>query len=119
MTIFQKSVEQTTREYKVTTVVVSLITYLVALLSIIAVNWAATKHHILKWRKFGHEKTPVKANLHAAPKPAQPAGPAPTSQEPKTGDTEEKSGPRGELQDIESASNGADKRSKFWSRWRK
>jgi hypothetical protein len=46
MTIFQKDVHQTTREYKITTVVVSLITYLVALVSIIAVNWAHIKRKI-------------------------------------------------------------------------
>jgi hypothetical protein len=118
MTIFQKSVEQTTREYKITTVVVSLITYLIALLSIIAVNWVAhSKPHILQWRKSGHENAPVKTNLDAAPEPTQPAGPVPTSQESKTGDTEKKAGSSGEHQDIERASNGAGKPDRFWP-WR-
>jgi hypothetical protein len=49
MTIFQKNVDQTTQEYKVTTVVVSLITYLAALVSIIVVNWAHIKRKVLPW----------------------------------------------------------------------
>lgn len=49
MTIFQKDIEQTTQEYKITTVVVSLITYLVALISIIAVNWDHIKRRIPLW----------------------------------------------------------------------
>ena len=111
MTIFQKSVEQTTREYKITMVVVSLTTYLV----IIAVNWGHIKRHISKRWKSGRENTPVKDNSDDAPEPAQPACPAPTSQESKTGDTEKKAGVSNEQQDIESASNGDVKRGKFWS----
>jgi hypothetical protein len=42
--IFQKDVDQTTREYKITTVVVSLVTYLVAVISMLVVNRDHIKH---------------------------------------------------------------------------
>jgi hypothetical protein len=120
MTIFQKSVNQTTREYKITTVVVSLITYLVALLSMIFVN----RHHIK--RKIDHlmwkqEKGCEKGKSDSAPE--QPAGPVPTSQEARPGDTEKNTTSSNEPQDLESAINeGASEAAKFrssWHKWRK
>jgi hypothetical protein len=120
MTIFQKSVDQTTREYKVTMVVVSLITYLVALLSVIAVNWPHNKNKVLKWWKTRLQHTPVKDNSDTAPIPAQAAGSAPIPQESKTRDTERKAGPSNEQQDLESASNEeGGKRARFRSWWQK
>jgi hypothetical protein len=55
MTIFQKDINQTTREYKITTVVVSLITYLVALISIIAVNWDHIERKMPLWWMVARE----------------------------------------------------------------
>ena len=50
MTIFQKDNDaETTWEYKVTTVSVSLLTYLVAIVSIIAVDWEHVKHKCVGW----------------------------------------------------------------------
>jgi hypothetical protein len=50
MTIFQKdNTAETTWDYKVTTVSVSLLTYLVAIVSIMAVNWEHVKRNCLKW----------------------------------------------------------------------
>jgi hypothetical protein len=55
MSIFQKDDASETRwEYKVTTVSVSLFTYLVALISMIAVNWANIKHMYSKWWQKWH-----------------------------------------------------------------
>jgi hypothetical protein len=55
MKIFQKRDQaETTWEYEVMTVSVSLITYVVAALSIIAVNWGHVKRCSLKWWHQGY-----------------------------------------------------------------
>jgi hypothetical protein len=124
MTIFQKSITQTTREYKITMIVVSLITYLVALLSMIFVNRDHIKRKIYHLMS-GQEKGPVKGDPDSvpAPVPVQPADPVPTSQEPRPRDTEKKTGSSNEPQDLESAINeGASEAAKFrssWHKWRK
>jgi hypothetical protein len=122
MTIFQKSIDQTTREYKTTTVVVSLITYLVALLSIIAVNWDHIKRKIPHLTS-GQEKGAMKGNPDSAPVPVQPANPVPTSEESRPGNTEKKTASSSEPQDLESAINeGASEAAKLrssWHKWRK
>jgi hypothetical protein len=113
-------------------IVVSLITYLVALLSIIAVNWDNIMrkiHHL----NSGQEKDSVEGNpnsvLEPVPAPApeslpvQPADPLPTSQESRPGDTEKKTGSSNEPQDLESAiKEGVSEAAKFrssWHKWRK
>ncbi|GAW23843.1 hypothetical protein ANO14919_134200 [Xylariales sp. No.14919] len=53
MEIFQKDVAQTKWEYKVSVVSVSLLTYLVAFASIVAVDWEGFKHKYLRrWGNF-------------------------------------------------------------------
>ena len=55
MTIFQKRDQvETTWEYEVMTVSVSIITYVVAAASIIAVNWRHVKRSSLKWWRQGY-----------------------------------------------------------------
>jgi hypothetical protein len=55
MAIFQKDdLAETTWEYEVMTVSVSLLTYLVAVVSIIAVNWEHFKSRCLKWWRQRH-----------------------------------------------------------------
>ncbi|KAI0397628.1 hypothetical protein F5Y17DRAFT_454784 [Xylariaceae sp. FL0594] len=49
MQIFQKDVAQTKWEYKVALVTVSLSTYLVALISIVAVDWEGSKRRGSRW----------------------------------------------------------------------
>jgi len=49
MQIFQKDIAQTKWEYKVALVTVSLFTYLVALVSIIAIDWKGFNHRALRW----------------------------------------------------------------------
>ncbi|KAE9372640.1 hypothetical protein N431DRAFT_244483 [Stipitochalara longipes BDJ] len=118
MTIFQKSVDQTTHEYKVTTVVVSLITYLVAIASVIAVDWVHIKRIILKWRDFVLKKSSVNGNSDPETVPENPAGP---SHKSRPGDNEKKSGQSNAPQDVESAIDeeaGQATKSRFsWQKW--
>lgn len=51
MDIFKKDIAQTRWEYKVTIVSLSLFTYLLAFISIIAVDWAGFKRKQLPWWK--------------------------------------------------------------------
>ncbi|PMD38647.1 hypothetical protein L207DRAFT_42246 [Hyaloscypha variabilis F] len=104
MTIFQKDVDQTTREYKITTVVVSLITYLVALISIIAVNWDHLKRKFHLWWNTPQTKVPVEDNSTSKPQ-VPPVGPTPESPAPRPEDNENKAEASKEQVDVESGVN--------------
>jgi hypothetical protein len=75
MTIFQKdNTAETTWEYKVTTVSVSLLTYLVAIASIIAVNWNHVKvkqKSVQWWQRLASHYRPAPC-MQASPAPATP-----------------------------------------------
>jgi hypothetical protein len=120
MTIFQKDIDQTTREYKITTVVVSLITYLVALISIIAVNWDHTKRKFLLWWNTPQTKGPE--DNSASKTQAPPVGPTPKSPASRPEDNEKKAEAKDKQVDVESGVNeGAGESSKpkpHWKIWR-
>jgi hypothetical protein len=117
MTIFQKDVVQTTQEYKVTTVIVSLITYLVALLSVVTIDWTHNKRRILKWWQSGIDNINGISDRVSAPTATPPS----ISLGSKRGDTEKKSGQGAELKDLESANNerasNATKSRPSWHIW--
>ena len=76
MTIFQKdNAAETTWEYKITTVSVSLLTYLVVIASVIAVDWEHVKHKCIEWWQ--------RLALHYKPAPGAKTSPAPATAEPK------------------------------------
>ena len=120
MTIFQKDIDQTTREYKITTVVVSLITYLVALISIIAVNWDHIKRKFLLWWNTPQTKGPE--DNSASKTQAPPVGPTPKSPASRPEDNKKKAEAKDKQVDVESGVNeGAGESSKpkpHWKIWR-
>jgi hypothetical protein len=76
MAIFQKdNTVETTWEYKITTVSVSLLTYLVAIISGIAVDWEHVKHKCGEWWQ--------RLVSHYGPNPGGKSGLAPAKPEPK------------------------------------
>lgn len=76
MAIFQKdNAAQTTWEYKITTVSVSLLTYLVAIASVIAVDWEHVKHRCVQWWQ--------RLASHYKPTPGVKSTSAPATPEPK------------------------------------
>jgi hypothetical protein len=85
MSIFQKDdASETRREYKVTMVSGSLFTYLVVLVSMIAVNWGHIKRKYLKWQRKWHpasDNSTAEGSAESAP--GAQGGPAPASPEPK------------------------------------
>ena len=92
MAIFQKTdAAETRREYKVTTVSVSLLTYLVAIASIIAVNWVHVKQRCVRWWQL--------LALHYRSISAAMASPAPTSPESKPEDVGNLTGSTSEAKD--------------------
>jgi len=104
MSIFQKDVDQTTREYKITTVVVSLITYLVALISIIAVNWDHIKRKVLLWWNTPPTRNPLEDNSASVPE-VTPLGPTPNSPVSRPEDKEKKVEASNKQVDLESGVN--------------
>jgi len=104
MTIFQKDVDQTTREYKITTVVVSLITYLVALISVIAVDWDHIKRKVLLWWNTSRSKGHVDDNPTSVTG-VTPPSPTPKSPESRTEDNEKNVEASNEQVDVERGVN--------------
>jgi len=127
-------VEQTTQEYKTTTVIVSLITYLVALISIIAVNWEEIKRKAslwcdsarvlerksLLWWNTLRTKGSVKASSDSEPQipPVDPTSKTPASRPEERGKSPDVSN---EKVDVESSTNelvgGSYKAKPLWHIW--
>ena len=82
-------------------VIVSLIMYLVALLLVVAVDWAYNKRKILKWWQFGIGNMKGISDQVSAPTATPPSA----SLGLKPGDTEKKSEQGAEPKDLESAND--------------
>jgi len=121
MTIFQKDVNQTTWEYKVTTVSVSIITYLVALAFVLFVQRKDIKRMFLTWRYSIRDRSPVEGKH--SPARGAPAGPASSPRESKSpaDGANNNSGPhQGAKEGENTADEGigdAAKTQPFWHNW--
>ncbi len=81
LTIFQKDIAETTWEYMVTTVSVSVLTYLVAIASVIAVDWGRVRRRYLRWRHRASDDSTE--GVSAKPAPAAQDGPVLASTDPE------------------------------------
>ena len=102
MAIFQKdNAAETTWEYKITTVSVSLLTYLVVIASVIAVDWEHVKHKCIEWWQ--------RLALHYKPAPGAKTSPAPATAEPKPEEVAKVGNLAGSTSGAKDPENGAGK----------